>query len=241
MRNTTEAKSISRKPLWVHQLSRRSATVRPHWDRLWRSLRFTADGGAKRGFDIILSAMALLCIAPLWLVIVVWIKWEDGGPILFSQTRVGKFGVPFQMYKFRSMRPDAEEMLSSLISQNEHAQGVTFKLKNDPRITRAGRWLRKFSFDELPQFFNVLRGEMSLVGPRPPIPREVKEYSLADRRRLMAKPGITCLWQISGRAEIDFHGQVELDVRYIETRGFFGDIWILCKTVPAVLSGSGAY
>ncbi len=126
--------------------------------------------------------------------------------------------------------------------ENHHGDGcVTFKIKNDPRITRVGRWLRKFSLDELPQFYNVLRGDMSLVGPRPPLPREVALYSLPDRRRLAVQPGITCIWQISGRAHINFHGQVGLDVSYIENRTFWQDVKILLKTIPAVLRGTGAY
>jgi lipopolysaccharide/colanic/teichoic acid biosynthesis glycosyltransferase len=169
------------------------------------------------------------------------IKLEDRGPILFRQVRVGRHGREFRMLKFRSMRVDAEARLQELLAQNHHRDGVTFKIKDDPRITRVGKWIRKFSFDELPQFYNVLIGDMSLVGPRPPVPREVALYSLADRRRLAVKPGITCIWQISGRAEIDFSGQVQLDVRYIESRSLWQDIKILCKTVPAVLSGTGAY
>lgn len=145
------------------------------------------------------------------------------------------------MYKFRSMRPDAEQRLRELLARNQHATDKTFKLKEDPRITRVGRWLRKFSLDELPQFYNVFRGDMSVVGPRPPVPREVELYTLADRRRLTVPPGITCLWQISGRSQIDFHGQVELDVRYIESRGFWKDLVIITKTLPAVVSGTGAY
>ena len=145
------------------------------------------------------------------------------------------------MLKFRSMKVDAEARLQEVLEKNHHLTGVTFKIKDDPRITHVGKWARKFSFDELPQFYNVFVGEMSLVGPRPPLPREVALYSLADRRRLSITPGITCLWQISGRAEIDFPGQVQLDVRYIESRSFWQDIKILCKTVPAVLSGHGAY
>lgn len=229
------------RPMDLNGPDRLLAILGVRWKRFWRPFYGVGDSLAKRSFDILISSVALIAIAPLWLLISLCIKWEDGGPILFTQTRVGKFGSTFRMYKFRSMRIDAEKQLAALLNRNEHDQGVTFKLKDDPRITRIGLWLRKFSFDELPQFYNVLRGDMSLVGPRPPIPREVEAYSLADRRRLLAKPGITCLWQISGRAEIDFRGQVELDVRYIENRGFFGDIWILCKTVPAVLSGSGAY
>lgn len=208
--------------------------------RLWLLL-VVADEAAKRAFDLAASAMALAGISPLCALIALLIKLEDGGSVIFAQTRVGRHGRLFRMYKFRSMRIDAEQRLREVLAHNHHADGVTFKFKDDPRITRVGRWLRKYSLDELPQFYNVLRGEMSLVGPRPPVPREVELYSLADRRRLHVKPGITCLWQISGRAQIDFHGQVELDVRYIETRNFWTDLRILWKTVPAVLSGTGAY
>lgn len=208
--------------------------------RLWRLL-VAGDEFGKRAFDATASLLALVLISPLWTLIALLIKLEDGGPVIFAQTRVGKHGREFRMFKFRSMRPDAEQRLRELLARNQHQDGVTFKLKDDPRITRVGRWLRKFSFDELPQFYNVLVGDMSIVGPRPPVPREVALYSLADRRRLLIKPGITCIWQISGRAQIDFHGQVELDVRYIETRSFWHDLRIILKTVPAVLSGTGAY
>lgn len=206
----------------------------------WRLL--VASGArSKRLFDIGASALALLLLSPLCVVLAVLIKLEDGGPVIFAQTRVGRFGREFRMYKFRSMRPDAEARLRELLAHNHHADGVTFKLRDDPRITRVGRWLRKYSFDELPQFYNVLTGDMSLVGPRPPVPREVALYTLPDRRRLLITPGITCIWQIAGRAQIDFHGQVELDVRYIETRSFWSDLGILLQTVPAVLAGTGAY
>jgi lipopolysaccharide/colanic/teichoic acid biosynthesis glycosyltransferase len=201
-------------------------------------------GGAhvmKRALDLTGSGVALAVLSPLFGVIALLIKLEDGGPILFRQVRVGRHGREFRMLKFRSMRPDAEARLNELLAKNKHRVGITFKIKDDPRVTRVGRWIRKFSFDELPQFWNVFRGDMSLVGPRPPVPREVALYSLADRRRLSVKPGITCIWQISGRAEIDFPGQVQLDVRYIESRSLVQDIKILCKTVPAVLSGNGAY
>ena len=211
------------------------------WKRLlWRWL----IGGAhvtKRAVDLVGSGAALVLLTPLFGVIAVLIKLEDGGPILFRQTRVGRHGRHFLMLKFRSMRVDAEARLNDLLAQNQHQGGVTFKIKDDPRVTRVGKWIRKFSFDELPQFWNVFRGDMSLVGPRPPVPREVAQYTLADRRRLAIKPGITCIWQISGRADIDFRGQVQLDVRYIESSSFWTDIKILCKTVPAVLSGTGAY
>lgn len=195
---------------------------------------------AKRLFDLTGSFIALLLLAPVFALVALLIKLEDGGPVFFVQTRVGKFGREFKMFKFRSMCLDAEQKLNELLGLNEHKEGVTFKVKDDPRITRVGKWLRKFSFDEFPQFFNVLIGNMSLVGPRPPIPREVDMYSLIHRRRLAIKPGLTCFWQISGRAEIDFSGQVQLDVNYIEQRSFRTDLNILLRTVPAVLSGKGA-
>jgi exopolysaccharide biosynthesis polyprenyl glycosylphosphotransferase len=207
---------------------------------LWR-ITIAGVTKVKRLFDIFVSATALLCLSPLFALIALLIKIEDGGPILFTQTRVGRFGRIFRMYKFRSMCLNAEEKLKELEAKNQHGQGVTFKIKNDPRITKVGKWLRKFSLDELPQFFNVLTGEMSIVGPRPPIPREVALYTMADRRRLAVTPGITCLWQIGGRSEIDFSGQVELDVLYIESQTFWGDIKILLKTIPAVLMSKGAY
>lgn len=195
----------------------------------------------KRAFDIVASLVFLLVFSPLFLLLAVLIKLEDGGPILFPQRRVGQFGREFKMWKFRSMCLDAESRMNELLSKNQHKDGVTFKIKNDPRITKIGKWLRKFSLDELPQFFNVLIGNMSLVGPRPPVPREVALYTLADRRRLAVKPGITCFWQIGGRSEIDFSNQVQLDVRYIESQSFWLDIEILVKTVPAVLFSKGAY
>src|SRR2546429_6105118 len=194
----------------------------------------------KRGVDITFSLLALILLIPLFALIYLMIKFEDGGPIFFIQTRVGQHGRHFKMYKFRSMCMDAEQRLRDLLAKNQHREGVTFKIKDDPRVTRTGRWLRKFSLDELPQFYNVLIGDMSLVGPRPPVPREVAKYSAADRRRLGIKPGITCIWQISGRSEIDFSGQVQLDVSYIETQSFWGDVTILARTVPAVISGKGA-
>ena len=194
----------------------------------------------KRSFDFSVSLLLLALLSPVFLLIALLVKWEDGGPIIFAQTRVGQFGREFKMFKFRSMCLDAEKRLQELISQNRHANGITFKIKDDPRITRTGWWLRKFSLDELPQIYNVLIGDMSLVGPRPPLPREVLRYSLADRRRLAAPPGITCFWQISGRSEIDFAGQVKLDVRYIENQDFWMDVKILALTLPAVVRGKGA-
>jgi lipopolysaccharide/colanic/teichoic acid biosynthesis glycosyltransferase len=215
-----------------------------NWTVVWRRLclrwRVRSRDIIKRGFDIIGSIMFLIVFSPLYLVLAVLVKLEDRGPALFVQRRVGRFGEEFAMHKFRSMRVNAEAAFLKLLAHNEHANGVTFKMKNDPRVTRVGRWLRRFSCDELPQFFNVLKGSMSLVGPRPPTPREVSLYSLADRRRLAVKPGITCLWQVGGRSKIDFPGQVKLDVEYIETAGFWVDMVILVQTVRAVVSGNGA-
>jgi lipopolysaccharide/colanic/teichoic acid biosynthesis glycosyltransferase len=210
------------------------------FQRIHASWLVSGGAIAKRGFDIVASFLLLVLLSPLFALISVLVWLEDGGPIFFAQTRVGRFGREFKMFKVRSMCLDAEQRLKELIEKNHHKEGVTFKIKDDPRITRVGKWLRKFSFDELPQLYNVLIGDMSLVGPRPPLPREVSKYSLAHRRRLAVRPGITCIWQISGRAEIDFSGQVQLDVDYIESQGFWVDVKILAKTIPAVLSGKGA-
>ncbi|HYG22386.1 MAG TPA: sugar transferase [Verrucomicrobiae bacterium] len=195
----------------------------------------------KRTTDVVCSALFLVLLSPVFLLIAILVKLEDGGPVFFAQRRVGQHGREFKMFKIRSMCMNAEAKMKELLDQNQHKDGVTFKIKNDPRITRVGRWLRKFSLDELPQFYNVLVGDMSLVGPRPPIPSEVSKYSLVHRRRLAIKPGITCLWQISGRSEIDFSGQVQLDIDYIENLSFWMDVKILLRTVPAVISGKGAY
>ncbi len=195
---------------------------------------------ARRVMDVLGSLAALVILSPLLLSIAALVRL-DGGPVLFAQTRVRLHGREFKMFKFRSMRPDAEKLLVGLLAANKHGDGVTFKIKDDPRVTRVGRCLRRFSLDELPQFYNVLIGDMSLVGPRPPVPREVALYTLADRRRLSVKPGITCVWQISGRAEINFAGQVELDVTYIDSQSLRQDVKILAKTPKAVIFGSGAY
>ncbi len=145
------------------------------------------------------------------------------------------------MWKFRSMVVNADALKDKILAQNEMQGGVTFKMKNDPRITRVGKWIRKFSVDELPQLINVLKGEMSLVGPRPPVPREVAQYTVEDRQRLLATPGLTCFWQVGGRSEIDFAGQVRLDVSYIRSESVWLDLKLLVQTVPAVLLGKGAY
>jgi lipopolysaccharide/colanic/teichoic acid biosynthesis glycosyltransferase len=205
----------------------------------WRSFVFGFDR-VKRLVDIAASLAAITLLSPLLLGVAALVKL-DGGPVVFVQTRVGRHGRVFKMFKFRSMRIDAERRLAECLKQNQHGEGITFKIKNDPRVTTVGRWIRRYSMDELPQLFNVLRGDMSLVGPRPPVPREVALYSLGDRRRLMVKPGITCLWQVSGRAEIDFPGQVRLDVDYIETQSLAHDLMILVRTPKAVVFGTGAY
>lgn len=195
----------------------------------------------KRGLDIVVSACALLGLLPVFAVTALAIKWEDRGPLFFQQIRVGFRGRTFGMWKFRSMVPNADKLKDQLLKQNEMQGGITFKMKNDPRITRVGRFIRKYSIDELPQFWNVLCGEMSLVGPRPPVPREVSLYSVDERQRLMAKPGLTCFWQVGGRSEIDFSGQVRLDVQYIQSTSLWLDLKLLVLTVPAVLLGKGSY
>lgn len=195
----------------------------------------------KRCLDIVGSIVAIVLTSPILLFTFIEIKMDDGGPVLFKQIRVGQGGRLFLIWKFRSMVMNADKIKDEILKQNQHSDGVTFKMKNDPRITKIGKWIRKLSIDELPQFFNVLKGEMSLVGPRPPLPREVALYGARHLRRLRAKPGITCLWQIGGRADIDFEGQVRLDLEYIHSQGFWQDIVILIKTVPAVLLGKGSY
>lgn len=195
----------------------------------------------KRVFDIVASAILMLLLVPVFLGVALAIRLESPGPILFKQTRVGRWGRLFTMWKFRSMYIDAEARKAELMAQNEMAGGVIFKMKDDPRVTKVGKFIRKTSIDELPQLWNVMTGEMSLVGPRPPVPPEVDQYSLSDRRRLEVIPGITCIWQVSGRSEIPFDQQVELDVQYIESQSFWTDIKILLKTVPALLFGTGAY
>ena len=195
----------------------------------------------KRFLDILLSLAALIILLPLFIVLGILIKLTSRGPVFFVQVRVGQYGRNFCFYKFRSMYIDAEKRKQELLAQNQSKDGVIFKMKNDPRITSIGRILRKTSMDELPQFLNVLYGDMSLVGPRPPLPSEVKEYTIEARKRLNVKPGLTCLWQISGRSDIPFKEQVKLDKEYISSRSLKSDLLILLRTIPAILSGRGAY
>jgi lipopolysaccharide/colanic/teichoic acid biosynthesis glycosyltransferase len=197
---------------------------------------------AKRGVDVTVSGLALAALLPLFAVVALLIKATDRGPVLYWQERVGRHGRVFRFPKFRSMVTDSDAIREKLARLNQHgAEGVTFKMKNDPRITWIGRIIRRTSIDELPQLWCVLNGEMSLVGPRPALPKEVSRYSLADRRRLEATPGLTCHWQVQGRSEIPFPKQVELDVDYIESQNLALDIRLLAKTVPAVVTGKGAY
>lgn len=194
----------------------------------------------KRVFDITVSLLALPFLTPIMLVTTIAIKLDSPGPILFRQARVGKWSKPFTCYKFRSMHVDAEERKKALLSLNE-ADQIIFKMKKDPRVTRVGRVIRKLSVDELPQIFNVIKGDMSLVGPRPPVPYEVDQYQYDVRRRLDVVPGITGLQQVSGRSDIEFKRWVELDLQYIQDQSLLKDIQILLKTIPTVLSGKGAY
>ncbi len=195
----------------------------------------------KRAMDIVVSSVALLVLSPLFVVVAIIIRAQDGGRVLFWQTRIGLWGGEFQFPKFRSMVPDAEKLKSTLLHENQHGSSITFKMKQDPRITPFGRIIRKLSIDELPQLWCVLRGDMSLVGPRPPVRYEVARYAVRDRRRLDVKPGLTCIWQVSGRGELSFEKQVRLDEQYIDSHSILLDIALMLKTIPAILSGRGAY
>ncbi|MCB1076426.1 MAG: sugar transferase [Verrucomicrobiae bacterium] len=208
--------------------------------RFWRTQIRVTDP-TKRVIDIVVSLAALGALSPLFAATALAIWIEDRGPVFFRQTRVGLNGRLFSMWKFRSMYRDAEARKAALAVRNRHAVAVTFKMKDDPRVTRVGRVIRKFSIDELPQLINVLRGEMALIGPRPPVPAEVAKYRSIELRRLRVKPGLSCLWQIAGRADIDFAGQVRLDLEYIHSAHLMNDLIILAKTVPAVLAARGAY
>jgi len=195
----------------------------------------------KRTLDITLATLLLVLLSPLILLISLTIKLSDGGPILFVTHRVGKWGREFKFPKFRTMKTDSHNIKKELQKYNKYPEDIKFKMINDPRVTPFGYLLRKSSLDELPQLWCVLKGEMSLVGPRPPLPDEVAYYSLEQRKRLDAKPGLTCIWQVSGRSEIPFEKQVELDIAYIESRSLWLDLKLIVKTIPAVLFGKGAY
>ncbi|WP_175954810.1 sugar transferase [Schaalia sp. Marseille-Q2122] len=208
----------------------------------------------RRAFDIVASSVLIVLLLPLWFILIVWIRVSDRGPAFFLQTRVGKYGRPFKMMKFRTMVTNAEALLPQLQKQisipegaveggdsDDPDTGVLFKLEEDPRITRVGRFLRRTSLDELPQLFNVWMGHMSLVGPRPPLFSEVERYSPKVMRKFTVRPGITGLWQVSGRSDLSWRESVRLDLHYIEHRSLRMDLWILAKTVKVVFDRDGAY
>ncbi|WP_455675926.1 sugar transferase [Pradoshia sp.] len=196
---------------------------------------------SKRWMDVIFSILGLLLLMPLFVIVALLIKLEDiRSPVFFKQVRVGKDGRTFDMYKFRSMINNAEGLLDSLLDQNE-ASGALFKMKDDPRVTKIGHFIRKTSIDELPQLWNVLKGDMSLVGPRPPLPREVESYTEYHKQRLSVVPGCTGLWQVSGRSSVGFETMVELDLYYIRNRNFFYDLKLICKTIIIIFYPNNAY
>jgi exopolysaccharide biosynthesis polyprenyl glycosylphosphotransferase len=196
---------------------------------------------AKRTIDILAASLMIAILSPVFVVVGILVKCTDGGPIFFRQKRIGINGKEFYFYKIRSMVINAEALKQELLRQNKHRNSITFKMHRDPRVTWIGRILRKTSIDELPQLWNVLRGEMSLVGPRPAVPGETAKYNAHERRRLQVTPGLTCYWQVSGRADLDFSQQVDLDLKYIRERSLWLDFKIMLLTIPAVLSGKGAY
>lgn len=193
----------------------------------------------KRFFDICLSTAALVVLSPLLLVIAILIYLEDKGPVIYSQTRIGKDGRAFKLYKFRSMCVDADERLRDLQKLNER-DGPVFKIKNDPRVTKVGKFIRKTCIDELPQLVNIIKGDMSIVGPRPPLPNEVEQYNSYQKQRLLVVPGLTCYWQIQKGEETTFDEWVELDLKYIKERSILLDFRLILLTFKVILSGKGA-
>ena len=193
----------------------------------------------KRVIDVVCSLVGLLVLSPVLIIISILIKLESDGPIIFSQDRIGYEGQKFKMYKFRSMVVNAEELKKKLSEQNEMS-GPMFKMKNDPRVTKVGKFIRKTSIDELPQLINILKGEMSLVGPRPSLPKEVKEFEPWMMERLEVKPGLTCYWQVSGRNSINFEDWMKLDIKYVRERSFWGDIKLILKTVFVLFGDKNA-
>jgi len=216
----------------VYEDSSFAVARRPRW--------FAYEASLKRLLDVGLASLGLVASLPLSLAIIIAIKLDSPGPALFVQDRVGRYGHRFRFYKFRTMYADAERRLSELQLLNE-VDGPVFKMRRDPRITKVGAFLRRSSLDELPQLINVLKGEMSLVGPRPPLPREVEQYRPSDKIRLSVKPGLTCLWQIRGRSTLGFETWMEYDREYISNVTLWVDLSILVRTVWAVLSTRGAY
>lgn len=247
MRKTKLRRGADRERLFT-ELENRYCSAGSFWQRflflrkkyIWLAV---VEGSKiiKRFLDIVGSFLLIVLFSPFFVVIPILIKLFDRGPVFYVTNRVGRWGEEFRFPKFRTMRIDAEEQLDKLLRYNERKGGKTFKIKEDPRITFLGRILRKSSLDELPQLGCVLLGAMSLVGPRPPLPSEVANYSLQERRRLDVLPGLTCFWQVSGRSEIPFEKQVKLDLEYIESQSLLVDLKILLQTIPAVLLGKGAY
>lgn len=221
------------------QAGRTAQGLRRRWLRLRLSLR-DHDPTFRRAFDVVVAACALVVLGPVLLVAMIAIKIQSRGPVFFRQARVGAHGRPFRMLKLRTMRLDAERVKAELMASQGGGQ-LRFKMQRDPRITSVGRILRKYSIDELPQLINVLRGDMTVIGPRPAIPSEVAQYDATALRRLEVPQGLTCLWQVGGRSDLSFEQQVQLDVRYVDTSDPKSDVKILLKTIPAVLSGRGAY
>lgn len=209
---------------------------------IWRveRRRPTPNGMVKRVLDVILATLGLVGTLPIWLCVMIAIKLDSAGPVIFTQQRVGQHGRTFRFHKFRSMYVDAEQRLGEVLASNE-TDGPVFKMRKDPRVTRVGAFLRRTSLDELPQLINVLKGEMSLVGPRPPLPREVELYRPTDAIRLEVKPGLTCLWQIRGRSQVGFDKWMEYDREYVNNMSILLDLQILVRTVWVVLSCRGAY
>lgn len=194
----------------------------------------------KRLSDIVFSSLGLIFLSPLLLVIAYRIKSEDHGPVFYKQIRIGKDGEPFEMYKFRSMVVNADQLLATLQDKNE-VEGAMFKMKHDPRITKVGHFIREHSLDELPQLVNVLRGDMSLVGPRPPLPSEVKQYTDYDMQRLYVTPGCTGLWQATERNDVGFNEMVKLDLEYIQNSGVWLDLRIILLTIKIICMPNGSY
>lgn len=194
----------------------------------------------KRMFDFFAATCGIIILSPLLLIIAILIKSEDHGPVFYKQIRVGKNGKEFKMYKFRSMFVNADKMLEQLKEQND-VEGPMFKMKLDPRVTKIGHFIRKHSLDELPQFLNVIKGDMSLVGPRPPLPSEVKQYTNYDKQRLYVVPGCTGLWQATERNDIDFDGMVKLDLEYIQHASLNYDLWIIWKTIIIIFKPNSSY
>ncbi|WP_345326076.1 sugar transferase [Novipirellula rosea] len=198
-------------------------------------------GHCKRILDVAISTLAIILCIPLIVLVAIAIKCEDGGKIFYWSPRVGRGGRRFQCLKFRSMVVDADKKKEAMRLLNQHADDRTFKLRHDPRITKVGRWIRRYSIDELPQFYNVLCGDMSVVGPRPALLEEVLRYNVLDYNRFDVLPGLTCIWQVSGRGDIPFDEQIVMDLEYIGCRSFSTDLKLIIKTIPVVLSGKGAY